>query len=841
VPSSSPVAAPPVESPSDPLVLVSDTTTEAERLIASLRARGFKVRDVPLMLMAGRVETQHPNLVVCDGSATKLIDVLDRMHGGGWGKGVEVLLLGGDPSALKDKLSNIGIEVKDRLFPRPIDVYSILQSVEELIGSPPNHPAMPGLSLAALPRLPPISLRDSASPRAPTPAPHRRSSGPAPSIRLPSGAIFSQGETVIPGRTGPSRPPPEEPVSLQQAPQFPVTHVSKELEYLLENAENKLGPVSHSLQPTSQPAEHMSPEAELDAILPPDVLAALDEPLEVDDADELSNPGTHAGDKSRFRSNVPPSSPMFERDTGTGKSRPGGTFAAVGTSMAPVAPGTLSGTTPVPASKGSFIPMSARLPPQTLSGESSISTDSLPPPTVFQPPQRRGFIIDDDTDAPVFTSQQSLRPKTEAEAAADAASPEAVNEQNSTAPPVANHTHDSRRDSLEPKEPTRPPNNRLSRPRALDPRLTAPSPARERPPENKPQPAQLAADVVIPSALGKGDVVRALAELIRGRFSGAYAVEDEQGVRRVVLRDGDFVMVASGIEGESLVAFLIQRGNLSPDAARLERKLPQFGRHAGAALIAHGHLRQDELWPVLRAHAEWLLGKTLSVEQGSGDVETELPPRLQSEPAVFGGATGAEVLIETLRRVLSPEFAMQLLGGQRGRLAFGPSRTLLNECALSNQELQIIDQSAGKTISHVLKEAGAPDFANALHALVALRVLTVLAPSAKDAEVEPAVVPRDAFDDSAVRQKIALRRALVDEGDYFAFLGVEREATGYEIRHAYLDLRHEFEPSTILTAATAELRDDVDLIIEVLDEAYEIMRDNSRRERYRRALAADPH
>ena len=113
-------------------------------------------------------------------------------------------------------------------------------------------------------------------------------------------------------------------------------------------------------------------------------------------------------------------------------------------------------------------------------------------------------------------------------------------------------------------------------------------------------------------------------------------------------------MVASGVEGESLVAFLIQRGDLSPDAARLERKLPQFGRHAGAALIAHGHLRQDELWPVLRAHAEWLLGRTVGVERGSGDLESELPARLQSEPAVFGGATGAEVLIETLRRVLAP-------------------------------------------------------------------------------------------------------------------------------------------------------------------------------------------
>jgi len=843
--SSSPVVAP-VAPPSDPLVLVSDTTTEAERLIASLRARGFKVRDVPLMLMAGRVESQHPNLVVCDGSAAKLLDVLGRMRSGTWGKQVEVMLLGGKVPELAEKLSELGIQAEHRLFARPIDVYSILQSVEELIGSPPNHPAMPGLSMAALPRLPPVSIRDSAQPRAPTPIPHRRSSGPAPSIRLPSGAILGQSETVIPGRGGPSRPPQEEPVASHPSPQFPVTRVSKELEYLLENAEHKLGPVSHSLQPASQPAEHMSPEAELDAILPPDVLAALDEPLDMDDAEEPSNPGTHAGEKSRFRSNVPPSAPMFERDTGTGRSRPGGTFAAIGTSMAPGGLGTLSGTTPIPTSKGSFVPVSAMISPQTLAGESNVSRESLPPPTVFQAPARRSFVVDEDTDAPIVTSPPSLRPRTEAEAAADAGTPmpllDPVSEQNSTAPPMANHAHGTLgAESLEPREPTRPP-NRAQRARALTPKVAVPATARGRSPQpqrERPEPEPVP-EIVIPTALGRGDVVRALAELIRGRFSGAYAVEDEQGVRRVVFRDGDFVMVASGIEGESLVAFLIQRGNLPADAARLERKLPQFGRHAGAALIAHGHLRQDELWPVLRAHAEWLLGKTLNVEQGSGDVEAELPARLQAEPAVFGGATGAEVLIETLRRVVTPEQALHVLGGPRGRLGFGPSRALLNECALSSQESNVIEQCAGKSVSQVLVDAGSGDFAAALHALVALRILSVLAPSAKEAAQEPAAVARDAFDDAAVRSKIALRRALVDEGDYFAILGVDREATGYEIRHAYLDLRRDFDPSTILTAATAELRDDIDLILEVLDEAYDILRDNSRRERYRRALAADP-
>ena len=67
-----------------------------------------------------------------------------------------------------------------------------------------------------------------------------------------------------------------------------------------------------------------------------------------------------------------------------------------------------------------------------------------------------------------------------------------------------------------------------------------------------------------------------------------------------------------------------------------------------------------------------------------------------------------------------------------------------------------------------------------------------------------------------------------------------RTATAYEIRRAYLDLRKSFEPSRLLTPGTTDLHDDVALILEVVEEAFDILRDNQRRERYRRAIEAGP-
>src|SRR5512142_1521169 len=105
----------------DPLVLVSDTSTEAERLIACLRARGFRVRDVPLLLLAGRVESQRPGLIVCDGEATKLVDTLKRVREGQWGNSVDVLILGGVASQLEPALAGVVDDPLSRLFARPID------------------------------------------------------------------------------------------------------------------------------------------------------------------------------------------------------------------------------------------------------------------------------------------------------------------------------------------------------------------------------------------------------------------------------------------------------------------------------------------------------------------------------------------------------------------------------------------------------------------------------------------------------------------------------------------------------------------------------------------------
>lgn len=334
-----------------------------------------------------------------------------------------------------------------------------------------------------------------------------------------------------------------------------------------------------------------------------------------------------------------------------------------------------------------------------------------------------------------------------------------------------------------------------------------------------------------------GHPVEAIGRAIRGRASGALELSSIDGtrVRLIMLRDGDLIAVASAVEGEAMLDMLVARGELSADVVGdRAARMPRGGRHAAAALIAQGFLGQDDLWTVLRAHAEWTLTRALREETVQAKLLSEPPERLRVEPNVFGGAAGVEVFVELVRRTIGSDEAIARLGGTSGLLDEGPAPSLLYEGALDTHEVEVISRGVGGAILEVLERL--EDGAALLYALVALDVLRVKSPGRNVSSASPQ--PDAILDATAIRERVLARLRLVHEADYFALLGLDRNATSYEIRRAYLELRRNFEPSRILTGDTADLNDDVQLILDVVTEAYEVLRDDTRRKRYGRALGA---
>jgi hypothetical protein len=211
--------------------------------------------------------------------------------------------------------------------------------------------------------------------------------------------------------------------------------------------------------------------------------------------------------------------------------------------------------------------------------------------------------------------------------------------------------------------------------------------------------------------------------------------------------------------------------------------------------------------------------------------------------------------------VISPAHATELLGGKQVLIDLNPDNALLNECALTSGEHEALNEALGLTLAEAARRSTLPDLVTLLFALHALGVLKAtrlpesnssytalprvpsprlpsqLGPAVPQRAIAPQLSQDAAQRENAQRARIAARRALVDQGDYFAVLGVSPAATLHDIERAYQSLRSEFEPSRAITAHTVDLADDVSAIVEVLDEAYAILQDTPRREAYRRAIA----
>jgi hypothetical protein len=824
------------------LIFVSDASAEAERLTTALRGRGYPVIDVPLGLLVSRVAVQQPSLILCDADAPGALETIQRVREAPGGTRVDVLFLGEPGRTVEQNAAALQQEASG-VFVRPVDEFILLRKVEALIGAPTGRhdfnlrstPTNRAPVLVAATRRP--YRYDAGKNEVPRETP---SSPSSPSASAPSNPAptTSPGTEPGPANVRHSEIPESQPHSsrpsasshlLPPRPQeLPQAKLSPALESLLATAERRVLSVRNSSIP---PSDRLSPEAELEAILPADVLDALDEPLDFDDDDDDddSSIGTHNGEAE-------PGPRSATKTTSAGT-------ASGGSNLAPEVVDSL----PLSPREKTAAPRNAtELPPADVP-ESQSSRATEPPAT---PPRHTTRMRNEGEaratlEAPALSrSSSSLAsitahgPITDLPPSA-AATPSESAASLSTVPPAARPAERPQPERSVAPVPTTPPASAAP----LTSPLTAPLSSALSSSQSGSEPRREAAKLEIPASLGAGDAVRALARVVRTRYTGALAFEDATGIRRVLFRDGDFVTAASGADGESLVAFLTQRGDLPAEvAARIGRKLPQFGRHAGAALIAQGHLRQDDLWPVLRAHAEWLVGRIVLLNSGAVSVEGDVPVRLQAEPAVFGGATGAEVLVEIVRRVVSPEQALQRLGGPSTVLQKGDNPTLLGECAIADAEAAIVRSINEEPLAETLRRAGNKDFAAVLYILVELSVLGRASGERRPAREphEKLVSKPDRLDHAALRARILSRKALSEEGDYFALLGVARSATSYDIRRAYGQLKDEYDPSRILTHETVDLRDDVELILEVLAEAFEILEDDLRRERYRRALDASP-
>ncbi len=320
--------------------------------------------------------------------------------------------------------------------------------------------------------------------------------------------------------------------------------------------------------------------------------------------------------------------------------------------------------------------------------------------------------------------------------------------------------------------------------------------------------------------------------------SSAGGSEETREIEKVVYFDqGRPVFASSSESRDRMGELLVREGKITASQyERCQAAAAESGRRMGEILVDVGYLKRRELLPAVRRHVEDIVYSLFGWDRGHYTIAIETTPsaeriRLSRHPAAL--------VLEGIRRKLDRSTLERLIGPPSTIIEVGDRDRLNNVINTGNtgdlaQEeraaLAAIDGQAD--LSTVARVAGV-DLADVLPLAWGLCTLGLATARRTDTEVPDESTALFGETDLAIdRERVRARWQLVTEADYFALLGVRRDATGFEIRRAYQSARRDFAPDTFPADLRRELAQELDDISNVLDEAFRVLRDDRLRGTY---------
>lgn len=308
-------------------------------------------------------------------------------------------------------------------------------------------------------------------------------------------------------------------------------------------------------------------------------------------------------------------------------------------------------------------------------------------------------------------------------------------------------------------------------------------------------------------------------------------------VEKIVFFDRGRPVFASSTELHDRMGELLYREGKITHAQYMHSKslVAESGRRMGEILVDLGYLKRRELYPAVRRHVEDIIYSVFAWDHGGYRVSFE---EVASAERIRLARHPEALVVEGIRRKLDRSVLERLVGPPSTVLELGERERVLGVASaieLAPEERAAIAAIDGHADLPALARASGLSM-SALYPLAWALIVLGHAHARRDgAELgEPgddAVAPGEA--DLAIdRERVRARWQLVADADYFALLGVRRDATSFEIRRAYESSRRDFAAEGFSVELRRELARELDDIATVLDEAFRVLRDDPLRRQY---------
>jgi hypothetical protein len=332
-----------------------------------------------------------------------------------------------------------------------------------------------------------------------------------------------------------------------------------------------------------------------------------------------------------------------------------------------------------------------------------------------------------------------------------------------------------------------------------------------------------------------------IARLHREGFSGKVVFRRGDAEKSISLAEGRPVFATSNLPHDRMGDLLYREGKITREQHAKSREIvAETGRRMGEILVEMGFLKRRELLPAVRRHIEDVIYSLFAWDEGAWAATSS------------GNAAGAEkIRLATHPTALVVEGIRRKMGLERLRARLGSAATVLvplkrdevagalAEADLSPEERQAADLFDGRRSIADVAKAGKLDETSIYQlafALLALGLARALESRESDSARTTGIVAvssiSGAADVAIDRERVLAKHAHVGEADYFAVLGVRRDATAFEIRRAYEAARRDYAAESFAAEVQRELGEPLREIALVLDEAYRVLKDDRVRTQY---------
>jgi hypothetical protein len=333
---------------------------------------------------------------------------------------------------------------------------------------------------------------------------------------------------------------------------------------------------------------------------------------------------------------------------------------------------------------------------------------------------------------------------------------------------------------------------------------------------------------------GVSDAAMLLAKMFAQGATGRVGFRRDDVETIVYFDHGRPVFASSNEPRDRMGELLLREGKITASQyERCQTVVAESGRRMGEILVDFGYLKRRELLPAVRRHVEDLVYSLFGWDRGAYYIVLDTQPsaeriRLSRHPAAL--------VLEGIRRKFDRTSLERLIGPPSTVLEVRDRERLggiVHMGDLAIEERAALAALDGQADLAQVARSAAVDLADVLPLAWGLCVLGLATTRRSDTEIlEEATALVGETDLAIDRERVRARWQLVSEADYFALLGVRRDATGFEIRRAYQAARRDFAADCFPGDLRRELARELADIAHVLDEAFRVLRDDRLRHTY---------